>query len=154
MAYQGNWCAKLAYPLRFSSPPELETPCSPPSPCHRDTRSPGTLMAIGCGVSPKSEFGERCVDRLSTSSCEKAIRLLTIFKNIDGQHPVYRGIAENSDVTRGSDHLFLTHMFVNPSSRSTVCYLFQHTRSPRCTGCLLPGRLTATRTGLSPVSRW
>ena len=63
-----------------TSPSEFEPPCSPPSPCHRDTRSPGTLMAIGCGVSPKSEFRERCVDRLSTSSCEKATRLLTFLK--------------------------------------------------------------------------
>jgi hypothetical protein len=53
-----------------SSPPEFEPPCSPPSPCHRDTRSPGTLTAIGCGGSPKSEVGERCVDRLSAASCE------------------------------------------------------------------------------------
>ena len=30
------------------------------------------------GSSPKSEFGERCVDRLSTSSSEKATRLLTL----------------------------------------------------------------------------
>ena len=33
-----------------TSPSEFEPPCSPPSPCHRDTRSPGTLTAIGCGV--------------------------------------------------------------------------------------------------------
>jgi len=29
----------------------------------------------------------------------------------------------------------------------------QHSQSPGCTGCLLPGRLTVTRIGLSPISR-
>ena len=29
----------------------------------------------------------------------------------------------------------------------------RHIRSPRCTGCLLPGGLTLTRTGFAPVSR-
>ena len=28
----------------------------------------------------------------------------------------------------------------------------QHNRSPDCTGCLLPGRLTVTRTGLPPAT--
>jgi len=30
---------------------------------------------------------------------------------------------------------------------------FQHSQSPNCTGCLLPGRLAVTRIGLSPISR-
>ena len=29
----------------------------------------------------------------------------------------------------------------------------QHSQSPGCTGCLLPGRLSVTRIGLSPISR-
>jgi hypothetical protein len=40
--------------------------------------------------------------------------------------------------------------FALPSQEVTT---FQHTPSPGRTGCLLPGRLTATRTGLSPASR-
>jgi hypothetical protein len=49
------------------------------------------------------------------------------------------------------DSLYVTGCcFALPSQEVTT---FQHTRSPRCTGCLLPGRLFVTRTGLSPASR-
>ena len=40
--------------------------------------------------------------------------------------------------------------FALPSQEVTT---LRHTWSPRCTGCLLPGGLTLTRTGLPPASK-
>jgi hypothetical protein len=56
-----------------------------------------------------------------------------------------------ANISTLQDSLYVTGCCFAPSSRRDTT--LRHSQSPGCTGCLLPGRLTLTRTGLPPASR-
>ena len=64
---------------------------------------------------------------------------------------VARARPNRANISALQDSLYVAGCcFALPSREVTT---FQHTRSPRCIGCLLPDRLFVTRTGLPPASR-
>jgi hypothetical protein len=69
--------------------------------------------------------------------------------SLTGSAPSFSPCGAN--ISTLQDSLYVTGCCFAPSSRRDTT--LRHSQSPGCTGCLLPGRLTLTRTGFPPASR-